>query len=218
MFKYLFFDLDGTLTDSEEGITKSLCYALKFFGIDNPDDKMLRKFIGPSLSYSFKNYCGFDEEKARQATLKYRERFESIGLYENKLYNGIEDMLAKLKSIGKNIVLATSKPYPYAIKILDYFDITKYFTLISGAEFEGSKLEKEDIIERAIVKLGFVGNRKDAIAMIGDRRYDIHGAKVTGVTSIGVKYGFSEENELEEEGADYIFNKVQDLCEFLIMN
>ncbi|NCA67827.1 MAG: HAD family hydrolase, partial [Clostridia bacterium] len=144
-YKYLLFDLDGTLTDSEEGITKSVQYALNSFGIEETDRNTLRKFIGPSLDYSFKTFYGFDKEKARAATLKYRERFETIGLFENKLYVGIAEMLEKLKKEGKIIVLATSKPQQYAQKITEYFDIAKYFDEVSGAVFEGSAIEKQDI-------------------------------------------------------------------------
>ncbi len=218
MFKYVFFDLDGTLTDSEEGITKSLRYALSHFGIEYPDSAMLRKFIGPSLSYSFETFCGFDKEKSRAATEKYRERFESIGLYENRLYDGIKELLEDLKKRGKVIVLATSKPLPYAKKILEYFGIYQYFDFVSGAGFEGSSLEKEDIIESAIKSLGCSGDRKSEIVMVGDRKYDIKGAKINGTSAVGVKYGFAEEGELEAAGADYIVGSVEELMELLCAN
>lgn len=217
-FKYILFDLDGTLTDSEEGITKSIKYALKSFGIEEEDREKLLKFIGPSLFYSFKTYYGFSDEDAKAATLKYRERFEVVGLYENKLYDGVEDMLMELANTDKKLALATSKPLPYAKKILEYFDIAKYFDAICGAEFEGSSLEKEDIIELALKKFCFYGDRQSDVVMVGDRKYDILGAKSTGISSIGVGYGFAEEGELIAAGADYVIDTVSELKDFLIKN
>jgi phosphoglycolate phosphatase len=216
MYKYIFLDLDGTITDSEEGIINSIVYALESVGAAKPEYSVLRKFIGPSLSYSYKTFLGFDDIKTREAVKKYRERFESVGLYENKLYEGIKEMLEALKLKGKILVLATAKPRPYAVKILDYFKISENFDYISAVEFEGGPLEKKDVITNALNAINITD--KTSVAMVGDRKYDILGAKETGITAIGAGYGFAEDGELADAGADYVFDTVNELKNFLITN
>lgn len=216
MYKYVFFDLDGTLIDSEEGIVKSVIYALEsvdFYDFSYPE---LRKFIGPALSYSFSNFFGFDDVKTNTAIKKYRERYELTGIYENKLYDGVKEMLDALKAKGKIIALATAKPRPYAIKILDYFEIGKYFDYVSAVLLKGAPLEKKDIIGNALAALDILD--KSAVAMIGDRKYDIIGAKSMGITAIGAGYGYGEHGELIEAGADYVFDSISSLKEFLFAN
>ena len=154
MFKYLLFDLDGTLTDSQEGITKSVSYALINLGVkDLPDDIKLR-FIGPPLKDSFAKYCGFDEETTKKAIALYRERYSTVGKFENRPYDGIPSLLKELKEAGRVLVIASSKPTGFVEDILEKFEIKDYFDIISGADLSGNKSEKEDVIKYALDVLG----------------------------------------------------------------
>ena len=222
MYQYCLFDLDGTLTDSREGITKSVQYALKHYGIDEPDLKKLEKFIGPPLADSFAQFYGFPEKKAWEACEVYRERFIPIGAYENKVYDGVPEMLQQLKEKGVRIALASSKPEVSVRKILDYFDLMQYFDVVVGSAPDGSHGSKEEIVERALSELGVQvlskEDRYSQCAMIGDRRFDICGAKKHGVTSVGVRFGFADEGELEQAGADYIVDSVKEMEQLLLKN
>ena len=154
MYKYLLFDLDGTLTDSQEGITKSVSYALINLGVkDLPDDIKLR-FIGPPLKDSFAKYCGFDEETTKKAIALYRERYSTVGKFENRPYDGIPSLLKELKEAGRVLVIASSKPTGFVEDILEKFEIKDYFDIISGADLSGNKSEKEDVIKYALDVLG----------------------------------------------------------------
>lgn len=220
MYSYCLFDLDGTLTDSREGITKSAQYALHHYGIEEPDLKKLEKFIGPPLMDSFKEFYGLSEEQAAEACAVYRERFLPIGIFENKVYDGIEQLLDHLKSKGVRIALASSKPENSVRRILDHFDLMKFFDVVVGSAPDGSHGAKEEIVERALFELGVHAlSKKDRFsqcAMIGDRKFDICGAKHHGVSAIGVRYGFADEGELEEAGADHIVTSVTDLEALLL--
>jgi len=212
--QYIMFDLDGTLTDPKEGITKSVQYSLKHFGItvENLDD--LVNFIGPPLWDSYKKYYNFSESDANTAVQKYREYFSERGIFENVIYEGIDSLLANLKANGKIIILATSKPAVFAEKILRHFDIYKYFEFISGAELDGRRSEKQESINYAIDNCKI--NSLDTVVMIGDRGLDIIGAKKTGIASIGVLYGYGSYEELNNAGADFIVSSVSDLNNILI--
>ena len=212
--QYIMFDLDGTLTDPKEGITKSVQYSLKHFGItvENLDD--LVNFIGPPLWDSYKKYYNFSESDANTAVQKYREYFSERGIFENVIYEGIDSLLANLKTNGKIIILATSKPAVFAEKILRHFDIYKYFEFISGAELDGRRSEKQESINYAIDNCKI--NSLDTVVMIGDRGLDIIGAKKTGIASIGVLYGYGSYEELNNAGADYIVSSVSELNNILI--
>ena len=214
MYKYVLFDLDGTLTNPELGITNCVMYALDKFGIKVEDRKKLHLFIGPPLMYSFQNFYGMSEENARQAVVYYRERFSVKGLYENEVYDGVVELLKTLKEQGKIIILATSKPEEYAIKILKHFGLYEYFDYVAGATMDGSRGEKADVIAYA---LGII-NVEDisAAIMIGDRNYDILGAKEHGLDSIGVLFGFGDREELTEAGATYIAEAVGDIISYLL--
>ena len=157
MFKYIFFDLDGTLTDSAEGITKCVQYALESRGINVPDLNTLRPFIGPPLIESFMKFYGMTEEEARLCTAKYRERFKDTGIYENKVYHGVPEMLARLKANGFKLAVATSKPVEFARRVTDYFNLTQYFTYITGPDFNGSLPTKADVIADALKHFGLAG-------------------------------------------------------------
>ena len=213
-FEYILFDLDGTLTDPGIGITNSVMYALKKFGIEVSDRSELYKFIGPPLKYSFAEYYGFNPENVAKAEAYYRDYFKDTGIYENEIYEGIKDVLSTLKNSGKKIYLATSKPEEFANRILEYFEIAEYFDFISAATMDGSRSKKVDIVKYAVENI----NTSDTsiIVMIGDRLYDIEGAKETNINSIGVTYGYGGREELVKAGADYIVDEPLELLNILI--
>ena len=209
MIKHVFFDLDGTITDSREGIINGFVYALKYYCIEVEDRKYLEKFIGPSLLDTFKNEYKFDEEQAILAVAKYREYYSEKGLKENKLYDGIKDLIIELTNNNKNVVLATAKPTVYTNEILEIHGIKQYFKFISGATLDGSRVKKADIIKYALENLKPI-NLEECI-MVGDRAYDIAGAKENNMKSIGVTYGFGSEQELKSAGANYIVHSIKEL-------
>lgn len=213
-FEYILFDLDGTITDSGEGITKSVQYALKSFDIIVNNLEDLRKFIGPPLKASFKEYYKFDEEKANIALVKYREYYADKGIYENDLYDGIIEVLNKLKENGKTIILATSKPEVYAKRILEYFKIYKYFNFVAGSDFEETRVKKGDVIKYALE--GAEISDLSKVIMVGDREHDIIGAKENKIKSIGVLYGFGDVIELTQARADYIAKNTNELLDILL--
>ncbi len=220
MFDYCLFDLDGTLTDPREGITKSVQYALQAFGIEEPDLKKLEPFIGPPLKDSFMEFYGFTGEEAERAIAVYRERFAPVGIFENQVYPGIPQMLERLYRRGTRLAVASSKPIGFVKQILAYFDIEKYFDVVVGSELDGTRGTKEEVVEEALGRLGIltmpVTERHVRCAMTGDRKFDIQGARACGLTGVGVRFGFAEEGELEEAGAEYIAETVAGLAEFLL--
>jgi len=205
----ILFDLDGTLTDPKVGITRSVQYALRHFDInvENPDD--LCKFIGPPLRDSFKEFYGFDDDSAEIATEKYRERFRTTGIYENEIYDGMEDLLRKLKSSGKTLIVATSKPTDFAKIVLEHFNVDKYFSFISGSEMNGERTDKAEVLKYAFEKCNI--HDMSSCIMIGDRKFDIIGAKSVGISSIGVLYGYGGKEELMEADADYLAEDIREL-------
>lgn len=216
MFDYILFDLDGTLTDPKEGITKSVQFALHHFGILEPDLKKLEKFIGPPLTESFIEFYNFDHKKAVQAVEKYRERFAKVGLYENKVYPGIESLLKKLKQENKVLAIASSKPTIFVRKILEYFKLDSYFTVIMGSELDGKRSKKEDVVEACLKEL--FPNKPidyDKTVMVGDRKFDVEGAKAYGLMSIGVGYGYAGKQELMDAGPDFYVATVKELEKLL---
>lgn len=212
-YKYIFFDLDGTLTDPQEGITKCVRYALSHYGIEETDYAKLMRFIGPPLVWSFHEYYGFDEKKSLEAVEKYRERFSTIGLFENKVYDGVYDVLQKLTDTGHILALATSKPRVFADRIMKKYRLRPYFKLICGSELDGTRNDKNEVIDYAIDKLGC---DRSKVIMVGDRKHDIIGAKKCGIASCGVRFGYAEEGELEEAGADFIADTMEDLLPILM--
>jgi len=180
--------------------------------VNNLED--LRKFIGPPLKESFKEYYKFDEEKANIALVKYREYYADKGIYENDLYDGIIEVLDKLKENGKIIILATSKPEVYANKILEYFKIDKYFTFVAGSDFEETRVKKGDVIKYALE--GAKISDLSKVIMVGDREHDIIGAKENNIKSIGVLYGFGDVIELTQARAEYIVNNTNELLNILL--
>ncbi|MBQ2284431.1 MAG: HAD hydrolase-like protein [Clostridia bacterium] len=211
-YKCLFFDLDGTLTDSSEGIINSIIYALEKMNVDIKDKAILKKFVGPPLMDSYKKYYGFNQEEAELGLKLFREYFSVKGIFENRLFDGIYDLLEQLYNAGVELVLATSKPDVYAEQILEHFGIKKFFTHISACPMEEADTTKLDIIKGAL-KMTSVKN-KEEILMIGDTFLDVNGAKECGLDSIGVLYGTDGPEELKV--ATYIAKDVEELKNILI--
>ena len=212
--KYILFDLDGTVTDPMIGITKSVRYALNKFGIEVEDLNTLCKFIGPPLKDSFMNFYNFTEEDALKAIAYYREYFSTNGVYENTVYENFEDMLIALKNDGKSLIIATSKPTVFAEKILEHFNLKKYFDFISGSNLDNTRTKKADVISYALEQQMI--NNMSEIIMIGDREHDIIGAKALNIESIGVLHGYGSYEELSSSGADYIVKDVSELKSLLL--
>ena len=215
MKKYdvILFDLDGTLTDPGTGITNSVMHALKKYGIEVEDRAQLYKFIGPPLHESFEKYYGFSHEEAMQAVEYYREYYKVKGIYENLLYDGIENLLKKLFENGKKIILATSKPEVFAKEILRHFGIEKYFYYVAGSNLDGSRTLKAEVIGYALESAEITD--KSGAVMVGDREHDIIGAKKIGLDSAGVLFGYGSREELETAGADFIAESVSDIEKFI---
>ena len=210
--KYLFFDLDGTLTDPMQGITRSVQYALRHFGIDEPDLRKLCPFIGPPLADSFRERYGMSPVDAETAVAKYREYYAPKGIFENEIYPGIPELLAATSAAGCVNVMATSKPTPFAEQIAAHFGFAQYFTLVSGSTFDGRRTTKADVIRYALDTLEIAP--QEAV-MIGDRRYDIEGAAETGLASIAVGWGYASPGELEAARPDRFAPDVETLRRLL---
>ena len=209
MYQTILFDLDGTLTNPALGITNSLAYALEKFNIEVTDKKELYRFIGPPLQDSFENFYHFSKEDSLKAVDFYRDYFRHKGLYENEVYQGIPDLLERLKAQGKKLLVATSKPEEFARQILKHFELFDYFDLVAGASMDGSRRLKGDVIAHALTTAQV--SDLSATIMIGDREHDIIGAKKNGLDAIGVLYGFGNREELKKAGATYIATNVEEL-------
>ncbi len=208
-YSIILFDLDGTLTDSSQGIINSIIYALEKYDINDYDMTLLRKFLGPPLHESFEKFMGFDKEKSLQAVKLYREYFSLKGLLENEVYGGIIDLLQKLKENGKTLIVATSKPQPFTDKIMEHFDLAKYFDFIAGSNMDTTRSKKAEVIEYALSECSI--KDKSKVVMIGDRAEDMVGAQSVGIDSIGVEYGYGTFDELKNAGATYIVKTVDEL-------
>ena len=215
-YQYLLFDLDGTITDPKVGITTCVQYALEHFGIHEPDNDKLEPFIGPPLQDSFEQFYHMDAETAKQAVAKYRERFQTVGLYENEIYDGMVDLLKTLKEGGCRLAVASSKPTVFVKKILEHFDVVQYFDVVVGSELDGSRAKKEEVVQEALRQLDPKGQVSSGqMVMIGDRCFDVQGAKAHHLDSIGVAYGYAAEGELQHAGATFVVDTVQQLKELL---
>lgn len=212
-YKIILFDLDGTLSDPKEGITRSVQYALEKLGVVEPDLDRLEPFIGPPLQESFSAVYAFDDEKTKLAIDYYRERFKETGMFENELYPGIEPLLAQLKAEGKRLAVATSKPTVFAERILQYFRINSYFDFVVGSHLDGTRISKTEIIQYILDELS--SYKKQDFIMIGDRKHDIIGAKNTGIDSIGVAYGYGSFDELHKANPTFIVHEVEQLGSIL---
>ena len=208
-YSYYFFDLDGTLTDPGIGITNSVMYALSKQQIHVSDRSELYKFIGPPLKDAFMEFYGFSEEQALKAVNHYRDYFRRKGMLENQVYDGILQVLKRLKQEGKMLVLATSKPEEFSVAILKHFGLYEYFDFVAAATTDGSRSKKQDVIAFAIESLNITD--LSSIIMIGDRKEDMIGARANHIAAAGVLYGYGDEPELRGAGADYLVEKPEDL-------
>lgn len=205
----ILFDLDGTLTDPAEGITKSVAYALESFGIHVEDCTQLYPFIGPPLLESFPDFYGFSPEQTQQAIAKYREYFADRGIFENVPYPGIHQALATLKENGKRLLVATSKPTVFARRILEHFELLHYFDFVGGSDLEGTRGKKGQVIAYTLKEMGIADPSQ--AWMVGDRMHDVLGARENGLECAGVLYGYGSREELQQAGAALLLETVDDL-------
>lgn len=212
--KYVFFDLDGTITDSGDGIRRSVAYALNKLGVSEKDYGDLSRYVGPSLKFSFTTYHGLSDSESELAIKYYRELYLSGAMYENRMYNGIDTLLKRLSERGIVLAVATAKPEPLAIKVIENLGIMNYFTCISGATLDKKKNDKIDIIASALERLSI--KEPTAVCMVGDRKYDIIAANELGLKSVAVLYGYGNREEFEESKAGYIVKDVQELEKVLL--
>ena len=213
-YKYILLDLDGTVTDSAEGVINSVAYSLEKLGYPVEDKSTLMKFIGPPLTESFKDFYNFDEDTIELGVKYYREYYTDNGIFENRLYDGIKELLKTLKENGKTVILATSKPEGYAKRILEHFNVSQYFDLIAGSTFDAERNTKTDVLKYALKESGI--EDLGTAVMVGDRKHDIIGAHDVGLACAAILYGYGNETEFKEYGADFIVDTVKDLEKFLI--
>ncbi len=212
--QYILFDLDGTLTDPQEGITRCAAYALEHFDIHVEDLHTLDNFIGPPLLHSFQTYHHLSQEDAYEAIRLYRDRYARIGWLENIPYPGIEDMLRSLTQAGKTLLVATSKPEEFAVQILEHFGLARYFSQICGAPMDEKVHSTKALVIQDALQRGKITDLSDVI-MVGDRLHDIEGAHTCGIPAIGILYGYGSREEHENCGADYIAATVAELSHML---
>ena len=211
MFKTILLDFDGTVFETGEGITKCVQYALKKFGIDS-ELSDLYCFCGPPLVDMFMEKYGFSREDALKAVEYYRERYSVTGWQECSVYPGIREMTALLRSEGRQVAVATSKPTAYAMKIMARQGMENDFDLVMGCEFDGTRSAKWEVIQAAVSELSA---NKDTTVMVGDRKYDVLGAHRCGIPCIGVEYGYAEPGEFAAAGAEYTVPSVDELCKLI---
>ena len=211
MYDYIFFDLDGTLTEPAEGICNSFVYALKKYGIETADKSVYYRYIGPPLYDSFREHL--PEEQVEEAIRYFREYFNEKGKFENEVYPGVPELLAELKQMGKTLILCTSKYELFARQIVEHFSLDKFFDFIAGASADESRSEKEDVIRYACSELGITDLSK--AVMVGDRKFDIMGGKTCGLDTLGVLYGYGSLEELKAAGATNIAATVRDILKFV---
>jgi phosphoglycolate phosphatase len=207
-YRNILFDLDGTLTDPREGITRSVQYALAKLDIHEPDLASLEHFIGPPLLQCFMQTYHLSEARAWEAVNHYRDRFKVTGLYENRVFDGVETLLARLGEQGRTLYIATSKPTVFAREIARHFGFDRHFRQIYGSELDGTRTNKVDLIAHLLEEEGLAA--EDTL-MIGDRKHDLIGASRNGLHGAGVGYGFGSREELLDESPDYYFASLDEL-------
>lgn len=213
MYKAILFDLDGTLTDSGEGITKCVQYALEKVGKPEPDLEKLRCFVGPPLMEQFMEYAGIDQMTARRAVEYYRERYAPIGIFENAVYPGVERMLKSLKEKGYLLGVASSKPEHFVQQVLDHFQLTQYFDQIAGSLMDGKRTRKTEVIEEVLSRFHLEAHR-DQVLMVGDKEHDVKGARESGLECIAVSYGYGTMEELTGAKPLKIVNTPEEILDF----
>ncbi len=209
--KYILFDLDGTITESHPGITRSVKYALEKHGFEPPELDELKVFVGPPLVEMFMEKYGVSFEKATEMVTTYRERYVTIGKFECGVYNGLEDTLKRLRSMGKILCVATSKPEGSAKEVLEHFGLTGYFDFIGGDTDKHDRVNKTAVINYVMASMGITD--KNDVIMVGDTHYDVLGAKESGIKCIGVLYGYGDLKKLEEAGAYRLAERPEDIAE-----
>lgn len=215
MYKAIFFDLDGTLTESGEGITKSVQYALEKLGVSAPELEPLKVFVGPPLLEQFMKYAGFDKETAQKGIEYYRERYSEKGMYENTVYPGVENTLAELKRRGYRLAVASAKPTFYVTQIMDHFNLSRYFEVIAGTDLNGPKVTKSQVIEEVLERMS-LSDHRDQVIMVGDREHDILGARRCGIQCVAVSYGYGSREELEKAQPLQIVASADELLNFFV--
>ncbi|MCQ6357781.1 MULTISPECIES: HAD family hydrolase [Bacillus] len=216
MYTTFLFDLDGTLTDPKEGIINSVLYALEKIGIEEVNISELDSFIGPPIQQSFVDRYNMNEIEVERAVFYFREYLKQSGLLENKVYDGIGALLQELKDAGNRLFVATSKPTVFAKQVIEHFQLTSFFEEIVGSNLDGTRIKKEEIIAHILQTNEEL--QKEEMVMIGDRKHDVIGANSNGIASIGVLYGYGNENELSDAGASHIVKDVEELQSFCIEN
>ncbi|MEK4932759.1 MULTISPECIES: HAD family hydrolase [Bacillus] len=216
MYTTFLFDLDGTLTDPKEGIINSVLYALEKIGIEEVNISELDSFIGPPIQQSFVDRYNMNEIEVERAVFYFREYLKQSGLLENKVYDGIPTLLQELKDAGNRLFVATSKPTVFAKQVIEHFQLTSFFEEIVGSNLDGTRIKKEEIIAHILQTNEEL--QKEEMVMIGDRKHDVIGANSNGIASIGVLYGYGNENELSDAGASHIVKDVEELQSFCIEN
>lgn len=215
-FKYILFDLDGTITESDPGIMNSVAYALEKMGYEEKDREKLKRFIGPPLTDSMMKYYGMSEEDAAKAVRYYREYYTEKGIFENSVYDGFDESIKRLKEQGLILAVATSKPEPFARRIAEHFGFTGDYACVCGATMDEARIRKADVIRYALNTLEITEEEKHQVLMVGDREHDVLGAKENGLSCMGVLYGYGDRKELEEAGADYIAKTTAEVAEIIL--
>lgn len=213
MYDTILFDLDGTLSDSAEGIINCVQYALEHMGIEAPREE-LYCFVGPPLKQMFIQKLGMDTKTAGQAQSLYRERFSTVGIRENRMYDGVDELLQKLRAAGARLAVATSKPTKFSTQIVESYGIMPYFDVVLGSEFDGRRHSKAEVIKDVLEMLAV--SDPSTVVMVGDRSYDVAGAAECGIDCIGVYYGYAEPGELEAAGAVKTVGTVRELGQYLL--
>ena len=215
-YKIVAFDLDGTLTDPVRGLTSAFRYAFRKMGIDYKDEAVLKTFIGPPIRELWQQMYGISREEAERCVDYFREYYSVYGWWDNEIYDGIYELLSELKASGKKIILATSKPDVHSSKILDKFDLSKFFDFKLGASFDGSREKKRDVLKYALDSIGVSDGELCECVLVGDTAYDAVGAREIGIDCIGVLWGYGSEADLTENGAKYTVKTVAELRRLLL--
>ena len=218
MYKYVFFDLDGTITEPEEGIINGVLYALSKFEITVEDRTTLYSYIGPPLRDSFREFHGLSEEEAEQAVLYYREYYSTKGIYQNGIMPGMEAAFQTLREHGCHLYVATSKPELYAKQILEYLRLDGYFDIIAGSTFDKSRDTKAAVIEYLLTNIAADQTKPpvDDIIMVGDRKFDVLGARAFGIETIGVLFGYGSKEEFEACDCRYFAENAEEMVRIIL--
>lgn len=216
--KAILWDLDGTIINSEEGITKCVQYALRAHGIEEPDLKKLLCFIGPPLDPVFREKYGMTEDEAWQSVVKYRERFDVKGIFECCLYDGVKEVIRDMKQKGYVLALASSKPEGACKRILDHFNLAPYFDEVVGSTLDGSISTKEEVLEELGRRMASLCIGKEEMCLIGDTKYDAAGAKAFGIRCVGVSYGFGTREDMLAAGAEAVFDRIEEVENYIEEN